>query len=306
MGAFWRREYSLVEAVKGISFEVAEGELVGFLGPNGAGKTTTLKMISGLLYPSSGTARTLGFTPSERREEFLRQITLVMGNRSQLWWEIPIEESFRLNKEIYEMDDSFYRQSLGELVELLDLHKLLSSPSKKLSLGERMKAELAAALLHRPGLLLLDEPTLGLDIVMQKKVRQFLLEYNRRYRATILLTSHNMDDVVELCRRIIVIDQGRLIYDGGLKSLIERYAPMKRLLVDFSHPPEAQALAELGLEAVNGSTISTEIRVPREQIPTVAARILKESAQKLPPIVDLTIEETPVEDVIRAIFEKGR
>ncbi|MBI4063253.1 MAG: ATP-binding cassette domain-containing protein [Elusimicrobia bacterium] len=304
--SFFHREHVRVEAVKDLSFEIGEGEIVGFLGPNGAGKTTTLKMISGLLYPDSDSGKilTLGHVPQKRERDFLKQITLVMGNRSQLWWEIPVEETLRLNKEIYELSDAFYRESLGELVRLLDLSELLGIPTKKLSLGQRMKAELACALLHRPKFLLLDEPTLGLDIVMQKKIRQFLLDYNQRRRATILLTSHNMDDVAELCQRVLIIDKGQTIYDGSFRQLIERYAPDKRVRVDFAESPRPEAIKEFDLALANGgaSGLCAEARVPRSQVSRFASRLLENAGGKLPAVVDLTIEETPVEDVIRKIF----
>ncbi|MBI4370330.1 MAG: ATP-binding cassette domain-containing protein [Elusimicrobia bacterium] len=301
--SLWKREYTSTEAVRGISFDVAEGELVGFLGPNGAGKTTTLKMISGLLYPDGGFISCLGATPQQRRHDFLRRITFVMGNRSQLWWEVPIRESFELNREIYELDANFYRDSLNELLDLLQLRDLLTIPAKKLSLGQRMKAELVAALLHRPKLLLLDEPTLGLDVVMQQKIRRFLLEYNRRRGATMLLTSHNMEDIAELCQRVIIIDQGKLLYDGSLRQLVARYAPEKTILLEFVQEPEDQALRQYGLKPVNGSATLCVRKVARDEVSSFAAAVLAKSGSGLPQIRDLTIEETPVEDVIRRIFE---
>ncbi|MBI2069175.1 MAG: ATP-binding cassette domain-containing protein [Elusimicrobia bacterium] len=302
LAALIRRHYTMVEAVRDLSFTIPGGGLVGFLGPNGAGKTTTLKMISGLLHPDAGLVRTLGFVPRERPYEFLRQITLVIGNRSQLWWELPIEESLLLNKEIYELSDDFYKESLGELVELLELSELLNVPAKKLSLGQRMKAELAAALLHRPKLLLLDEPTLGLDVVMQNKIRGFLQEYNQRRGATILLTSHNMEDIAQLCRRVLIIDQGRLLYDGPLKKLVDQYAPTKKIRVDFAQAPAPGSLQDSGLTAINGSGLAAEVNVARERVSASAAELLERSGKTLPAISDITIEEPAVEDVIRTIF----
>lgn len=218
-----KREYRQVLAVRDISFKINEGELVGFLGPNGAGKTTTLKMLSGLLHPTSGEARVLGHVPWERDREYQIRLTMVMGQRTQLWWDLPAEDSFLLNKEIFEIPDDVYKETVEELSHLLDIKDLLQVPVKKLSLGQRMKAELACSLLHRPKILLLDEPTIGLDVVMQQKVRQFILEYNKRYKATILLTSHNMDDISELCPRVILINHGRLLFDGNLAQLQEHF-----------------------------------------------------------------------------------
>jgi ABC-2 type transport system ATP-binding protein len=217
------REYRDVHAVKEISFTIKEGELVGFLGPNGAGKTTTLKMLSGLLHPTSGDAHVLSFIPWKRERRFQKQFTMIMGQRTQLWWDLPAWDSFLLNKEIFEIPDSEFQTTVKELTELLEIEDLLEIPVKKLSLGQRMKAEFACSLLHSPKVLLLDEPTIGLDVVMQKKVREFILTYNRRRKATILLTSHNMDDVSELCSRIILIDHGQILFDGPLTEIHERY-----------------------------------------------------------------------------------
>ncbi len=217
------RTYRDVHAVKEISFSIREGELVGFLGPNGAGKTTTLKMLSGLLHPSSGHAQVLGFVPWNRERRFQKQFTMIMGQRTQLWWDLPAWDSFLLNKEIFEIPDEEFKSTAKELTELLEIEDLLEVPVKKLSLGQRMKAELACSLLHSPKVLLMDEPTIGLDVMMQQKVRHFILNYNRRRKATILLTSHNMDDVSELCSRVILIDHGRILFDGPLSGIHERY-----------------------------------------------------------------------------------
>jgi ABC-2 type transport system ATP-binding protein len=249
-GAFkglFSREYRDVYAVRKMSFEICEGELVGFLGPNGAGKTTTLKMLSGLLHPSSGEARVLGFTPAKREAAFQKQFTMVMGQRTQLWWDLPCWDSFLLNKEIYEIPDAAFRATVDELTELLEIGDLLDVPVKKLSLGQRMKAELACSLLHRPKVLLLDEPTIGLDVVMQKKVRDFILAYNHRWKATVLLTSHNMDDIAELCTRVLLINHGRLLFDGTLSQLQARFGQggltdaMRRAFLDMDEHPDAPA-----------------------------------------------------------------
>ena len=223
--SFFKRQYRQVKAVDGISFQIETGEMVGFLGPNGAGKTTTLKVLSGLLYPSGGRAEVLGFIPHERRAEYLTQFTLVMGQKNQLMWDLPAIETFVVNKAIYEIPDADYRKTFGELDELLELDPLLKKQVRKLSLGERMKCELAAALLHQPLVLFLDEPTIGLDVTMQVAIRNFIAEYNRRHGATVILTSHYMADVTALTRRIIVIDHGKLLYDGDLRALVEQVAP---------------------------------------------------------------------------------
>jgi len=219
----FKRDYRPVHAVQNVSFSIKEGELVGFLGPNGAGKTTTLKMLSGLLHPTSGSAKVLGYVPWERARPFQKQLTMVMGQRTQLWWDLPAWDSFLLNKEIYEIPKAQFEETVAELSKLLEIENLLEVPVKKLSLGQRMKAELACSLLHRPQVLLLDEPTIGLDVVMQKKVRDFILAYNRRWKATILLTSHNMDDVSELCSRVLMINHGRLLFDGSLPEMQKLY-----------------------------------------------------------------------------------
>jgi ABC-2 type transport system ATP-binding protein len=221
------REYRDVRAVQDISFQIKEGELVGFLGPNGAGKTTTLKMLSGLLHPSSGEATVLGHVPWKRERPYQQQITMVMGQRTQLWWDLPAWDSFLLNKEIYEIPKLQFEETVEELSRLLEIQDLLDVPVKKLSLGQRMKAELACSLLHRPRVLLLDEPTIGLDVVMQEKVRHFILEYNRRYKATVLLTSHNTEDIAELCPRVLLINHGKLLFDASLENLQERFGKIK-------------------------------------------------------------------------------
>lgn len=297
--AFVRRQYRDVKAVDDVSFTIDAGEIVGFLGPNGAGKTTTLKVLSGLLYPTRGVARVLGFIPSERRPEFLRQITLVMGQKQQLSWDLPALETFLVNAAIYEIPDTEFKKRLAELTELLDLSPLLKKQVRKLSLGERMKCELAAALLHRPQVLFLDEPTIGLDVTMQTKIRQFVREYNARYGATILLTSHYMADVTALCRRVIVIDHGKLLYDGDLHTLAEKIAPHKLIRVELAQPLNGQRLEDYG-EVVSAREQRAELLVPRDATPDVAARLLAQL-----PVADVTIEEPPIEDVITRVFEQA-
>ncbi len=297
--SFVRRKYRTVKAVDDISFAIDAGEIVGFLGPNGAGKTTTLKMLSGLLYPSAGAARVLGFTPHERKPDYLRRMTLVMGQKQQLNWDLPAIETFLVNQAIYEIPDDTYQETLAELTELLDLKPLLKKQVRKLSLGERMKCELAAALLHRPQVLFLDEPTIGLDVTMQTKIRQFIAEYNRRYRATVILTSHYMADVTALCKRVIVIDHGKLMYDGALDELSARIAPHKLVRVELAAELDRQLVAKYG-EVINVEGQQVQLLVPRNKTSETAARILSEL-----PVVDVTIQDPPIEDVITRMFEQA-
>lgn len=288
------RENRQVEAVKKVSFEVGPGEMVGFLGPNGAGKTTTLKMLSGLLHPSGGRLDVLGYVPFERQKDFLRRITLVMGNRNQLLWDIPVADSLERNRAIYRLSRQQFKETVDELTELLDLGPLIDKPVRNLSLGERMKCEVGAALLHRPDILFLDEPTIGLDVTMQRRIRAFIAEYNRRYGATVLLTSHYMADVEALCKRVVVIHHGQLLYDGDLSGLVQRFSPYKTIAVDLEK--EGMDLSDFGevLEA-EGSRVS--LRVPKAQTAQVTGRILSQL-----PVVDLTVEDPPIEDVIERVF----
>lgn len=244
--SLFKRKFKEVKAVESISFRIMPGEIVGFLGPNGAGKTTTLKMLAGLLYPTAGDAKVMGYTPWKRDKAYLRNISLVMGNRNQLSWDIPAMDSYLVNQAIYDIPEKEFRETLEELIALLDLEKLLKKPVRGLSLGERMKCELAASLLHRPQVLFLDEPTLGVDITMQTRIRQFISEHNRKYGATVLLTSHYMADVTALCRRVIVIHNGKLLYDGPLDALAEKIAPFKLVRLDFSDAAEVEFAAQYG------------------------------------------------------------
>ena len=290
-----RRTHRDVDAVAGVSFDVAPGEVVGFLGANGAGKTTTLKMLSGLLHPSSGEVAVLGHTPARREREFLRRITLVMGNRNQLQWDIPALDSFEMNRAVYRIPEAEFRRTRDELVELLEIGDLVRKPVRNLSLGERMKAETAAALLHRPQVLFLDEPTIGLDVTAQKRIRAFLAEYNRRTGASILLTSHYMADVQALCNRVVVIDAGQVLYDGGLRALTTRFSAYQTITVGL---PEGGAdLSGYGevLEATPDGR--TSVRVPKADAGAVAARLLADHQ-----VSDLTIEDPPIEDVIEQVF----
>jgi ABC-2 type transport system ATP-binding protein len=296
MRSLVRRRTEDVRAVDGISFELAPGEVVGFLGPNGAGKTTTLKMLSGLLHPTDGRLSVLGFTPSKRDKAYLRQITLVMGQRNQLVWDIPAIDSFDLNRAIYRLPADDYRRTLSELTELLELGPLLKKPVRNLSLGERMKCEIAAALLHRPQVVFLDEPTIGLDVTMQRRIRAFLAEYNRRSDATVLLTSHYMADVEALCRRVIVIHHGRLLFDGELSALVDRFTSHKTIVVQLEACPEK-------LEGY-GEVLSCEdglvtLQVPKAETPRTTARLLADL-----PVIDLTVEDPPIEEVIERVFNQ--
>ncbi|OGG24314.1 ABC transporter [Candidatus Gottesmanbacteria bacterium RIFCSPLOWO2_01_FULL_43_11b] len=292
------RTYENVRAVDDISFSIDEGELVGFIGPNGAGKTTTLKCLSGLLYPTSGKVSVLGYTPFERKHEYLKKISLVMGQKNQLWWDLPAIETFLLNKEIYEIADDQYKKTLNELVDLLEVESLLKVQVRKLSLGERMKMELIAALIHAPQVLFLDEPTIGLDVVMQKKMRDFIKEYNTRHASTILLTSHYMEDVRQLARRVIIIDHGKLLYDGKLDNLVKRYAKHKVLSIVLETYVSPDKLSEVG-ELVEYDFPHAVIRVDRGASNMAASQIL----QKFP-VDDLNIEEPDIEDIIRDVFTK--
>ncbi|HEX9987876.1 MAG TPA: ATP-binding cassette domain-containing protein [Chloroflexia bacterium] len=295
----FRREYETVKAIDGVSFDIQQGEIVGFLGPNGAGKTTTLKCLSGLLYPTSGSASVLGFVPHHRERAFLSQITLLMGQRNQLLWDLPAMETFLVNQAMYGLPETEFRETLDELVALLDLEPLLTKQVRKLSLGERMKCEIAAALLHRPRVLFLDEPTIGLDVTAQGAIREFLRAYNRNQQVTVLLTSHYMADVVALAQRILVIDQGHLIYDGDLRALIEKTAPYKLLRLTFSQAVDASDLENLG-EVMESDGLKVTIRVPRASSTQVAARALTAL-----PVLDIAVEEPPVEQIIGEVFRGG-
>jgi len=285
-----------VSALRDISLSINQGELVGFIGPNGAGKTTTLKVLSGLLYPTGGFVSVLGFNPWKRKTEFLKQISLVMGQKNQLWWDLPAIDSFELLRAIYEIPDKQYKDSLNELVNMLDAKDLLNIQVRKLSLGQRMRLELAAVLLHRPRVLFLDEPTIGLDVVAQQKVRDFIFDYNRRNGATVILTSHNMDDLINLSKRVIVIDKGEILFDGLLKELTGQFVREKIIKAYLSKETDYKKLEKIG-KVVKLEYPEVVIHVPREAIALAAAELLQSF-----PIADLNIEEEPIEDIIRRIF----
>jgi len=299
LGSFFHRRGRDVRAVDGISLEIGTGEVVGFLGPNGAGKTTTLKVLSGLLYPSAGQVRILGYVPHQRKPEYLKQITLVMGQKNQLMWDLPALESFLVHQAIYAIPRDRFHRTLEALSTLLELEPLLKKQVRKLSLGERMKCELAVALLHEPKVLFLDEPTIGLDVTMQARIRRFIADYNARTGATVILTSHYMADVTALCRRIILIDRGRLIYDGALEQLVTRVNPLKVLKIVLRDPVGCEQLSGFG-EVVQCDGLRATLRVPRTDAAAAAARLLTGLR-----IADLTIEDPPVEDIISQIFAQG-
>src|SRR5438105_14123664 len=296
-----RRQRREVNAVAGITFRIEAGEVVGFLGPNGAGKTTTLKVLSGLLCPTAGEAHVLGFVPWRRENAYLQQMTLLMGNRTQLVWDIPAADSFRVLQEIYGVPDDSFRRAVGELTELLELQDLVHKPVRNLSLGERMKVEFAAGLIQSPRGSSLDEPTIGLDVTMQSRIRRFVAEYNRRTGATILLTSHYMDDVVALSKRVIVIHHGRLLYDGALTGLSERMAPYKLIRVTLADSAPTAVLERYG-ELVQREEDRVTLRVAREDAPNRTARLVQDLGDRL---LDLTLEDPAIEEVIDRVFTEA-
>ena len=294
LASLLHRKTEKIPAVDGISFELNPGEMVGFLGPNGAGKTTTLKMLSGLLHPTAGTIAVLGHIPQKREKEFLRRITLVMGQRNQLVWDIPAMDSYELNRAVYGIPAADFRRTLAELTELLELGPLLRKPVRNLSLGERMKCEIAGALLHRPQVVFLDEPTIGLDVTMQRRIRTFLAEYNSRYGATVLLTSHYMADVEALCRRVIVIHLGHLLFDGELADLVQRFTAHKTIVVRLE---DCRTDLRAYGDVVSCEEGSFTLRVPKAETARVTGRILADL-----PVIDLLVEDPPIEEIIERVF----
>ncbi len=294
-----RRRHRDVVAVKDVSFAVEPGEIVGFLGPNGAGKTTTLKMLTGLIHPSAGSVQVAGWVPARRQPRFLEQITLVMGNKQQLIWDLPPLDSFRVNAAVYGIDDSEAKRRIHELADMLELGEELTRPVRKLSLGQRMKAELLAALLHRPAVLFLDEPTLGLDVNAQARVRDFLADYNRRYGASVLLTSHYMGDITALCPRVLLIHEGRLFYDGSLEGLTTRLAPQREVRLELRHLPKAEEFQGYGeLESLQGHQV--RLLIPREQLTQQVGELLSRFD-----VLDLEVADPPVEELIGRLFRQG-
>jgi len=301
---FFKRRYRYIEAVKPLSFTIAEGEMVGFLGPNGAGKTTTLKMLTGLIHPSGGSARVSGHDPFRRESTLLRQISLVMGQKQQLIWDLPAIDSLNINAAVYGLSDREARQRISTLAEMLGVTEKLTQPVRKLSLGERMKAELLAALLHYPKILFLDEPTLGLDVNAQMSIRQFLKDYNDRFQATIVLTSHYMADITALCQRVLVIHQGQLIYDGNLEALVEQVAPWREVHLDLEKVEDLKAFQGEScpygqVEAIDG--LSVRLLLDRETLTQTVACLLTDLQ-----VLDLRISDPPIEEVIGRVFQEGR
>lgn len=297
---FFSRTYRNIKAVEGVSFSIEPGEVVGFLGANGAGKTTTLKMLTGLIYPSAGIVQVCDRTPFRREVDFLQKITLVMGQKQQLIWDLPVLDSLKINAAVYGIPDKDYRQRVGELTEMLSLEGKLNQPVRKLSLGERMKAELMAALLHQPQVLFLDEPTLGLDVNAQFSVRQFLREYNDRYQATVLLTSHYMADITALCKRVLLIHEGQLVYDGSLDGLLDRFAPYREVQVKLASPLAKDSAAAYGeVESIEGQSV--RFLVKREELTVSVAKMLAQLE-----VIDLTVTDPPIEEVIGRVFRTGK
>jgi len=296
----FRRQYEQSVAVKDVSFRVEPGELVGFLGPNGAGKTTTLKMLAGLLYPTSGSARVLGYVPWEREDGYRRQFALLLGQKNQLWWDLPARESFELNAKIYGLTAAVLERTVREMAELLTISDKLNVSVRELSLGERMKMELIASLLHQPKVLFLDEPTIGLDVVSQKTVREFLREHNAKHKTTILLTSHYMTDIQELCDRVIIIDHGTIFFDGHLSEVLDRFADFKLVTIQCEGAANcsAERLGKYG-EIVEQNPGTIQLKVKRDRVIAVCKALLDEL-----PVSDIDIQEVPIEDVIRRIFAR--
>jgi ABC-2 type transport system ATP-binding protein len=293
------RQQREIQAVKSVSFELEAGEIVGFLGANGAGKTTTLKMLTGLIRPTSGQATVADHVPFERKRDFLQKITLVMGQKQQLMWDLPAQDSLKVNAAVYEIPAAEAKQRINELAEMLGVAQQLTQPVRKLSLGERMKCELLAALLHRPAVLLLDEPTLGLDVNAQEAMRRFLRDYNQRYGASVLLTSHYMADILALCPRVLLIHEGQLIYDGSLSGLVERFAPYRQIRLELAQPVSPEVLSRFGeVETLEG--LRAVLMVERSRLTEIVARVLAELKPR-----DLAVSDPPVEQVVGRLFREG-
>jgi ABC-2 type transport system ATP-binding protein len=296
VGGLFHREYREVQAVREVSLQVEQGEFVAFLGPNGAGKTTTLKLLSGVIYPSGGTARVMGYVPWKREIAYRRRFALVMGQKNQLWWDLPAMESFRLHQQIYRIEPAQFERTLGELSELLEIGKLLQQPVRELSLGERMKMELTAALLHSPEVLFLDEPTIGLDVVAQHRIQQFLRQYQQERKITVLLTSHYMKDVAALCRRVVIITQGQIKYDGSLSGIVDRFSGQKLITLQLADGHATGGFAQYG-NVVSVEPPKVKLRVERTQVPRALAAILAQHS-----VEDVIVEDPPLEEVIAAMF----
>lgn len=292
------RQYQTVEAVKGVSFSIEQGEMVAFLGPNGAGKTTTLKLLAGLIYPTAGSASVLGYVPWQRDLEYRRRFALVMGQKNQLWWDLPARDSFQLHKEIYRIPAEEYTRRVDELTDLLEVRKLLGQPVRELSLGERMRMELIAALLHSPEVLFLDEPTIGLDVVSQRRVQEFLLQYQRERRITVILTSHYMKDVEALCQRAIIINEGVIKHDGPLAQILDRFSTHKVIEVQYAGQVSRETLQQYGT-VIDLQPPRAKIKVARQEIPTTLSRLLQTLN-----VEDISVHERPLEEAIADMFQE--
>ena len=297
--SLFNNKFKEIHAVENINLEIHEGEIVGFLGPNGAGKTTTLKMLSGLLFPTNGNATVLGYVPWERPVEFRKAFSLVMGQKSQLWWDLPASDSFELHKEIYKIDTVKFKKNVGELTEIFQVANLLNKPVRELSLGERMKLELIASLLHDPKLLLLDEPTIGLDVVAQSAMHRCLYEFNQTRKITILLTSHYMRDVETLCSRILVISGGKMVYDGQLQGLKDEFGKEKLIKIQFKNLVPDQVFSKFEQLEINGGIV--RLRVSKNDVPSVLAVV-----SQCEEVLDISIEDPPIEEVIEKLFVSHR
>jgi len=300
LSRLWKREYTTVRAVRGVSFDIERGEMVAFLGPNGAGKTTTLKLLSGLIYPSSGEATVLGYVPWKRENAYRQRFSLVMGQKNQLWWDLPARESFHLHREIYQIEAGDFQRRMDELTELLEVRKLIRQPVRELSLGERMRMELIAALLHRPEVLLLDEPTIGLDVVSQRRVQQFLKYYQQEQQITVILTSHYMKDVEALCKRAIVINEGEIKHDGPLAEIVERFSSHKLIALQFAGSELPADLEKYG-RIVQSVPPRATLEVPRGKISEVLQALLAQYT-----LEDIGVQERPLEEVIAELFTTSR
>ena len=298
VGGLFRREYRDVQAVREVSLQVEQGEFVAFLGPNGAGKTTTLKLLSGVIYPSGGTARVMGYVPWKREIAYRRRFALVMGQKNQLWWDLPAMESFRLHQQIYRIEPAQFERTLGVLTELLEIGKLLKQPVRELSLGERMKMELTAALLHSPEVLFLDEPTIGLDVVAQHRIQQFLKQYQQERKITVLLTSHYMKDVAALCKRVVIITQGQIKYDGSLTGIVDQFSSQKLVTLQLANGQATDAFGRFG-NIVSVEPPKVKLRIERTQVPRALAEILAEHT-----VEDVIVEDPPLEEVIAAMYSR--
>ena len=294
----FHREYREIAAVRSVSLQVERGEFVAFLGPNGAGKTTTLKLLSGVIYPTSGTSRVMGFVPWKREVAYRRRFALVMGQKNQLWWDLPAQESFRLHQQIYRIPKDSFQATLSELCELLAIGDLLKQPVRELSLGERMKMELTAALLHSPEVLFLDEPTIGLDVIAQHRIQQFLKAYQERRQITVLLTSHYMKDVAALCKRVVIIAQGEIRYDGSLSGIVDQFSSQKLVTLQLANGQPISGMDRFG-QIVSSESPRVKLRIERQEVPRALTTILAEHN-----IEDVIVEDPPLEEVIAAAFSR--